>query len=142
MSKYSVIIKKSLLLIVFVVILMPIAQNNLSLFLVKDLKGSFQKTAKIDFSFDYWYDGVFQETCEKFLNENLYEKTNLNKILNNPNIIKIGQDLNGDYNLLKKIDEVFYFQINIIIINNNIILIIIIRKKILTVGMVLLKLMT
>ena len=70
MSKYSVIIKKSLLLIVFVVILMPIAQNNLSLFLVKDLKGSFQKTAKIDFSFDYWYDGVFQETCEKFLNEN------------------------------------------------------------------------
>ena len=69
MERSSNIFKKLLLFLIFIVLFMPMLQNALNLFMVKNLKGSFKIVPDIDFFITYWKNGVFQENKEKYLNE-------------------------------------------------------------------------
>lgn len=70
MKVFSEILKKSLLVFIFLILFFPIAQNNLNLFKISDLKGYFDKAPNIIFSFNNWMDRTFQDKKSVYLNEN------------------------------------------------------------------------
>ncbi len=82
MNRYTSFIKPGLLLIVFTMLFLPLAQTNLHLFLVKDLKGFFVSVEDIDLSGQNWMSLEFQEKKEKYINENFGFRNTLVRLMN------------------------------------------------------------
>jgi len=69
MSRRSQILKNILIFLMLVILFIPLIQNTLKLFTVRDLKGSFKLSPDIEFISEYWFSGLFQENKEKYVNE-------------------------------------------------------------------------
>ncbi len=63
--------KKLMLAIIIIVLFIPLIQNNLNLFKLKELSGSFEKTENIDFSINKWFHGNYSTTKQDYLNQNI-----------------------------------------------------------------------
>lgn len=70
---------------IFTVMLIPLIQSNLHLFLVKDLKGFFTYAEDVELKRHNWFNSDFQEKKEKYINENFGFRNTLVRILNQLN---------------------------------------------------------
>ena len=61
---------------------LPLAQTNLHLFFVKELKGFFILAEDVDLSRQKWMSQEFQEKKEKYINENFGFRNTLIRLMN------------------------------------------------------------
>ncbi|NWJ52622.1 MAG: hypothetical protein HXX14_17325 [Bacteroidetes bacterium] len=69
MEKRSLKIRKTLLIVLLVLLVLPAIQYSLALVKLDPLKGAITKPEKVDFTLKDWFSGSFQEQEEKYINE-------------------------------------------------------------------------
>ena len=68
MHRYSNILKKGLLSIIFIVMLLPMIQNKFNLFELPPLKGDVEYPIETSINRHAWFSGKYQEIQETYLN--------------------------------------------------------------------------
>jgi len=79
-------LKIALLVLMALLLAIPITQFKYDLFVPsKKLNGSFKKEIKPDFSYESWFNGSFQQSFDKYFNQNFGFRNNLVRIHNQLN---------------------------------------------------------
>jgi hypothetical protein len=63
------ILKKILLGLILAMLFLPLIQENLKLFDVRDLKGDFKTPLKVEFTPEYWFEAQYQPAQERYLDK-------------------------------------------------------------------------
>jgi hypothetical protein len=86
-------IKNGLLAFIFVILLLPLLQQNLQVIDSGKLYGYYTNSPDIDFSWQKWFDGTYQEGKTNFLNDHLGFR---------PDLLRLNGQI--DYSIFQKID--------------------------------------